>query len=265
VRAERATYLPRVIGRRVVRRSRRAAVLASQPVSTTSVLISALAGLVGAGIGGFVVALISRSTERDKQFRERMLVAADDFLESWTNLSIQLEALAPHEPAIPGVVISGISGQSVDSSTLDANEERLQLARDEVRRTARQLARVRLIYDPRSLAASAAERACAGLAEAVAQLHVYFEVLALEAVKADERSATDEAPRSGTEDRWSRSWDFQRTWDIAQSVATASVAAGTVAGVGFGAALAALPALFSALPSMKADQLKRHKELALER
>jgi hypothetical protein len=136
--------------------------LVAQASDAAAIATLVIAAIAGVGVGGIIVALINTRQERERQLRESMLTAADEFLDAAASALSHLRTLHPSARRINlGLIgflahgrmnIDSPANQREDSPELQAAELQktdalLEVAKD-------RLARVRLLFSPDSLAAN---------------------------------------------------------------------------------------------------------------
>ena len=164
---------------------------ASDAVSIATLVI---AGIAGVGLGGIIVALINTRQERERQLRESMLTAADEFLRAAVSALSHLRALHPSAREINlgliGLFAHGrakveSSADLEDSPGLQAAElKKADALLDEAKD---RLARVRLLFSPDSRVAEDGELFLRASAMASGLLKAYYALGQLELVEKVQR------------------------------------------------------------------------------
>jgi hypothetical protein len=155
-----------------------ALVATSSAVAIATLVIAAIAGV---GVGGIIVAVITTRQERERQLREGMLTAADEFLNAAASVLSQLRTLHPSARKVNlgllGVLVRGSTSvasadQIEDSPELQAAElERADVSLDAAKD---RLARVRLLFGPDSPAVEAGDAYLRVAAMASGRLKTYY-------------------------------------------------------------------------------------------
>jgi len=134
----------------------------SDAVTIATLVIASIAGV---GVGGIIVALINTRQERERQLRESMLTAADEFLNAAASALSQLRALHPSARKVNlGLIGLFAHGRISIESSADQLEDSPELQAVELKKADAlldeakdRLARVRLLFSPDSLVADDGE------------------------------------------------------------------------------------------------------------
>jgi hypothetical protein len=151
----------------------------SNAVTITTLVIASIAGV---GVGGIIVALINTRQERERQLRESMLTAADEFLNAAASALSHLRTLHPSARKINvGLIGLFAHGRTTIESSADQLEDSPELQAVELKKADAlldeakdRLARVRLLFSPDSPVADDGDAFLRASAMLSGQLKTYY-------------------------------------------------------------------------------------------